>query len=240
MGLDGLLDPYALRARLYPGLIAALPIPLAAWIVWPGSIDVLRTGLAAAGAIGAGYLVSQVVRDRGKVLEHALWDAWGGPPTTRRLRNRSSAGVQGHSRVRESVERAVKRPLPTATEETRDPEAADLRYKEAIAYLRVATRDRERFPVVFANNVAYGFRRNMRGMKGPALWIIGATIAAVAAWWIARPETVEPIRAGAALAVCSILGLTWMVLVRASWVKVAAEDYADHLLAAAPLVADSS
>lgn len=45
-------------------------------------------------------------------------------------------------------------------QEQADPTAADHSYAAAVAVLREATRDTNRYPLVFAENVSYGFRRN--------------------------------------------------------------------------------
>src|SRR5947208_9959356 len=59
--------------------------------------------------------------------------------------------------------------LPTSEEEAADPEGADQRYEACVRFLRNATRDRSTFPLVFAENVNYGFRRNLWGMRSAGI-----------------------------------------------------------------------
>ena len=55
-----------------------------------------------------------------------------------------------------------------------DPEWADTKYEEVVTSLREATRDTSRFPLVFAENANYGFRRNLWGLRP-----IGTAVAVV-------------------------------------------------------------
>ena len=66
--------------------------------------------------------------------------------------------------------------LPTKEEEESSPVSADTKYKSAIGSLLEATRDTSKFPLVFAENANYGFRRNLWGLRP-----IGTPIAVVLA-----------------------------------------------------------
>ena len=74
--------------------------------------------------------------------------------------------------LRRQVEEWIGYPLPTQQEEEACPAWADTKYEEAVTALREATRDTSRFPLVFAENANYGFRRNLWGLRP-----IGTTIA---------------------------------------------------------------
>ena len=60
------------------------------------------------------------------------------------------------SELRQQIEQWWSQPLPTDAEEQADPELADARYKEVTLALIAATRDKSRFPLVFAENANYG------------------------------------------------------------------------------------
>jgi hypothetical protein len=66
--------------------------------------------------------------------------------------------------------------LPTAEEERADPEGADRAYESVTAWLRTQTRDTKTFSILFRENISYGFRRNLWGLKP-----LGVTIALLAA-----------------------------------------------------------
>ena len=72
------------------------------------------------------------------------------------------------------VEEWIGYPFPTEQEEEANLSWVDTKYEEAVTSLREATWDTSRFPLVFAENANYGFRRNLWGLKP-----IGALIAAV-------------------------------------------------------------
>ena len=97
------------------------------------------------------------------------------------------------------------------------------------------TRDSARFPLVHNDNIAYGFRRNLLGLK--PLGIVIASLALVATVWTVsrgwRTDGVFPPVAVVAtlLNFCCVLG--WLIGVRASTVRITADRYARSLLEAA-------
>ncbi|PWG61187.1 hypothetical protein DEM34_17765 [Spiribacter halobius] len=129
--------------------------------------------------------------------------------------------------------------LPTPNEEAASPEAADEAYEAASKWLLEQTRDPTRFRLLFAENINYGFRRNLLAAKPfgvvadvlAVLLIIGlaimqsegdlVTLASQADFWSLG---------GAAIAALHLLWLT--VVVTPNWVRMTAERYAEQLLAA--------
>lgn len=81
-------------------------------------------------------------------------------PTTRSTRYR---------RYRAFLSSKLNQPAPTEQEEKDDFKAADVFYARCGAWLRENTRSAKKFPVLFAENVTYGYRRNLLGLKWPAL-----------------------------------------------------------------------
>jgi hypothetical protein len=113
-------------------------------------------------------------------------------------------------------------------EEVESPREADDRYESAGRWLREYTRDRDRFPLVFKENVAYGFARNLWGLRAYGLTSSVICIAAAGmALWIGRGLGV-PI---AAIALGLVLVLVFSQWVTAHWVREAGEAYARALLA---------
>ena len=62
-------------------------------------------------------------------------------------------------------------PALTAEQEAADPTAADQYYDRACAWLRDRTRDTKKFNVLFNENMTYGARRNLLGVKPHALML---------------------------------------------------------------------
>jgi hypothetical protein len=118
--------------------------------------------------------------------------------------------------------------LPSETEETQDPVGADAAYEAAIGVLRERTRDANRFPLVHGENIRYGFRRNLLGLRpfGLAGSLLGLGAALVDAVVIRKATS-----AFLAVAVVDVLLLLfWWKTVTEAWVRRAAEAYAEALL----------
>jgi hypothetical protein len=120
-------------------------------------------------------------------------------------------------------------PCPTQTEEHTDGASADEIYVAYVDHLREATRGDK---ILLAENIGYGFRRNLWGMRTAGLVIsvggvIGAGIGAALTWGISDmvvPATVTLLNAA--------LASLWILRVNDDWVKEAAEAYADRLVRA--------
>ena len=234
MKLD--LDRYTVRARLRPTLLVALPTALAVAAIHPSGAPGwgLLWGLIT--YCGGTFLLAQFGRDMGRAREAKLFAAWGGPPTTRRLRHRDAPNALAldhyHNKTRVLVPHVH---IPTADEEARDPTSADQAYDVVVAFLRAQTVDRERFALIFEENCNYGFRRNLWGMKplGIGFAILGLLI--LGALLPAHTFLGTPIRwAGlAAAAVVDVLFLVaWFWWITPAWVRTAAEAYSGRLLEA--------
>jgi hypothetical protein len=227
-------DTYTLQARLTPVLIAVFPvaIALATWL--PGQSatwNLLGTVIL---SFGLTVLLAQVGRDRGKRKEPELFASWGGVPTTRMLSyQRTSLDRFTLNRYHDKLKTLVPElTLPGPQEERQNPSEANRVYESSIRYLREKTRDQAKFPLVFAENVNYGFRRNLWAMKPiglPAaiLGIIGCVSFATRNW---SAQSASLFFSLVGLAINVIFLLLWIFLFKPNWVRVAAEAYAERLL----------
>ena len=176
-----------------------------------------------------------------------MWASWGGAPTTHLLRLRDPSNNLTLRRLRAKLEDLVGYRLPTKQEEKADPDGADREYERAVSFLREATRDRSKFPLVFSENTHYGFRRNLWGLKTYGVAI--ASLAAIGSWamllllslgippsevWldilVHNPDRQVITRLIGSIINTVIVGL-WIFVVKPQWVKVAADAYAERLLA---------
>lgn len=224
-----MFDAYSLRARLAPAGLAALP---AVMLVGGGLASPTSMASIAAMAFGGvGIVAASLAREAGRKLQEALWRSWGGSPTLHRLRWRSNSDADQIERRHAALSEVAGFSLPTANEEEGDPAVADARYEEATALLRNLTRKREDYPLVFAENVEYGFRRNCLGLRpvGVAVAlgtaVVGLVLAVTGAnrFWLAA-------------AVGVIAAVWWWRVVTGDWVKRAAELYADQLIGSVEMV----
>ena len=225
-------DTYTLRARLWPPLLAALPVALAIVAAQPGGSVWWGTIWAVVAWCGGTALLAQFGRDLGKRGEPSLFARWGGPPTTAGLRHRDASNKvlvgQRHRRLAELLPDLC---FPAPDEEAADPATADAIYEAAAVYLRENTRDRDRFRLVFEENCNYGFRRNLLGMKpvGVAMALLGVGAVVVILSGRLDMEAHVP-TAVAACAINLLLLLAWLFWITPNWVKAAADEYADRLL----------
>ena len=163
-------DHYTVTARLLPALLVIAPLGVLLFVWIPGESLVAGGLLGIIGTGGGAALLAQMGRDRGKKKEADLWRRWGGTPTTCLLRFRDSSNRILLDQWRTKLETAIGHRLPSEEEEAADPLGADQHYEAAINFLLEATRDRSTFPLVFAENVNYGFRRKPLGTEalGPS------------------------------------------------------------------------
>lgn len=222
-----MLDAYSRRARLAPAALAALP---AIVLLGTGLVDPQHAASVLAMALGAvGIVICGLIRDAGRRRQSDLWRDWGGSPTLRRLRWCASADTSAVERLHGRVESVTKEALPSLAEETADPESADRRYNEATAALRELTRPRKDFPLVFEENVEYGFRRNCLGIRSIALAVALSIVAASVILVLAGDDAT---RFWAAAITGIIAAVGWWRLVTPDWVRSAGELYADRLFEA--------
>ena len=135
--------------------------------------------------------------------------------------------------------------MDLSEQEEANPQWEDTKYEEAVASLREATRDSAKFSLVFAENVNYGFRRNLWGLRPiggaiavalalPSLTLLLLTIWGrpwPAPWWdvFVNPDSVVVIRLAVAVAHTTLAAI-WLFWVKPSWVKAVADTYAMQLM----------
>lgn len=233
MEFGGVLDPYARRARLAPICIVLLPLGILVGASAPEIGWVSRLGaLVGTPAILAPLLI-EFSRRAGKTAEPGLWRAWGGPPTTRLLRHAGNANAALRREYHASLRR-LGLDVPTSEEEVADHSDAEERYEACVRFLRAKTYDAEKFPMVFKENVSYGFARNLWALRS---WAIGiAAFALLVVLGSAAVALVHGARPGleVAIAVPILVGLLsfhiWSLT--PDFVEASAESYAEQLLAA--------
>lgn len=161
-----LLDPYERKARLLPGLLLIFPASLTVMALWVDGQVWQKAILALCGTCGVPFLIANITRDAGKKLEAKLVSKWGGMPSTIMLRH-SDSYFDSHTKkdYHKLLSNGTGVVMPTPAEEAANPEAADAAYRTAGVWLREKTKDRKKFDHVFRENISYGFRRNITGLK---------------------------------------------------------------------------
>ena len=159
-------DAYDRPARLYPGLIALSPLPVMILCVYARHEALVSSLIALAASCGCAYAMMRIVRNAGQRLQVSLFDAWGGAPTTQLLRHSNRRfDVHTKARFHKALSKGLGKKMPTAAAEMDDPLAADELYRAASAWLISQTRDVKKFPLLFKENIAFGFHRNALGIR---------------------------------------------------------------------------
>lgn len=225
------LGRYERSARLAPALLALLPAFLLAAVWMPKFLSLLG-GLAAMAFFAGGYLLMGLAREKGLEVEARLEAALGARPSTMALRHGGPV-LNGPTRERyHDVLRRLGLTLPSQQEQEADARAADDRYASAVHRLLELTRG-ARFPMLLDENIAYGFRRNLRGLKSLALGVLLLCLAIDGgALFLSMTSDHEKIAAAAGLAALYlILLLVWATVINDRFVTSASWKYAQRLLA---------
>jgi hypothetical protein len=158
-------DPYERKARVFPGLLVALPLLVPLICVYGAKNPTLTAVIGLLGGCGAIYGLASIARGRGKDVEDRLISEWGGMPTTVMLRHRDTRlGSATREQYHALIQAKLGISLPSLDEERANPAAADDKYKNAVQQLIWATRAKS-FSLLLKENIAYGFHRNMRGVR---------------------------------------------------------------------------
>lgn len=234
-----LFDEFGRNTRLKPALLVILPLT--------GAVGALGLNFSAAmaavagplTAAGATFLLAQFARDFGLRQQDYLFKLWGGKPSTSKLRHRDGRlNAITLARYHARAAALLRRPIPSAQDEQANTESADLVYEAYGDLLRELTRGKKDYPLVFQELVSYNFRRNLWGMKAIGIAIdvmsitmqIGLAVLALAG----RAERPGPTEMAFLLVNVFLLGC-W-ILITPEWVRIAADAYADRLLAASERV----
>ena len=227
-------DQYERAARLYPALLALLPLLIALMVTSVFSKPLATQLLALSGACGAAYLLANMSRMLGKSHEAKLFEKWGGIPTTQLLRHRNDH-IDTHTKQRYHgfLAGKLKIKFPTSEDEYESPSAADEIYRAGVKWLLGMTRDKKRFELLFKENVTYGFHRNCYGLR----WL-GRVISIISFAWLVIAFKAYDLQTFLTLSAEQItfmvlalsVAMVWFAYFREARVKQAAYAYADMLL----------
>lgn len=232
--LENLFDTYSRRARLYPALIALLPA-FCFSVVHLNVLELDWSHAAWAAFLAAVlYYLADFSRSVGKKVEKKLLSQWSYFPSATLLRHRdqtlNATQTVRYHQLASSIFGDLK--LPTADEELLTPEHADEIYSTISTALLPRTRNQKCFPILFKENINYGFRRNLLGLKTIGLFIIflAVTTELIRSW----PHLIQcqspPTENIAVMAGSILMSVLWIFAITEDSVKAAAVDYAKQLL----------
>jgi hypothetical protein len=181
------------------------------------------------------YALSDWARKAGKDIEPRLYEEMGGKPSvTMMYRTDGEIDQASKDRYRKFLAEKVEQPEPMDAVEMNNPAAANAFYELAGTWLRENTRDTKKFPILFNEVVTYGFRRNLLGVKWPALGlnVVVVLICASLLWyrWPTDTSNGMTLRIIVVLVVAAVHALYFLLVVGADSVKTAARTYARQLI----------
>lgn len=231
--LNLISERYDREARLYPALLLIAPVIATGVAFFSAKFNGLQTLGAAFVGFGGAFLLTQLARDAGKGRESSLYQLWGGMPSVLIFRHAdkrfdSITKARYHKRLAMLVKGTK---VPSPEEEKANPEAADEVYSAWSHYLRSNTRDTKKYPLLFQENVSYGYRRNVYGLR--PFGIADSLLCALAAGghlWFLYKDTGRIAQELAVALVVSLLFLAlWLFRFTPNWVRVPANAYAERL-----------
>ena len=235
--MNKFIDAYNFRARLSPSFLALLPLlfGLMAWV--PGIKGTAEPLTGAAVAAGVLFILVCVARDAGEKAQRRLILEWGGQlPSVFMLRHRDASldkvtKARYHSKLQRTVS-GVR--LPDKEQEERDAASADEQYSACCSYLKSKTRDDKAFPLVKEENMNYGFRRNLYGLRPYGSFLACAAVVSCGLKLYRAYSTGQQMSSLTFFClVASLLSLfVWAVVVNKQFVRSGADSYATRLLEA--------
>ena len=231
--LTKITDPYERKARIYPGLICLFPIIITVFVVYPKIFHLWSSLAALAVSFGLLQLLAHLSRDRGKQLEVTLFQEWGGMPSLRLLRFRDQTIPKpAKQRYHAILSEQTGINPPSQELENDKPAEADEIYLSWSDYLRGKTRDSNKYPLVFKENVNYGFRRNIFGLR------ILCLLASMVCWAAIILKGFQLYRTSATInatiistaAIIALYLCIFLFIINKQWVKLPADAYARQLL----------
>jgi hypothetical protein len=125
---------------------------------------------------------ANIAREAGKRLQAEIYKENDGCPTFDALYyNDHTFSDAAKQRYLAFLSGKVGSPFPTMSDVRENPARARDFYNRAAAWLRENTRDTARFPIIYDENITYGFCRNMLGLRWMAVIInLGISAACLA------------------------------------------------------------
>lgn len=251
-------DKYEFKARIIPAFLLLCPLFLTIlfWFISTFNISLEeKSGIFLLTII---LLISTVlflavlkflgstISSLGKEKEKQLYKKWGGKPTNMLLRF-SDETINSHTKKRyhkffkENIEGINF--LPWGKEKA-DLVEADKNFESAIDFLRNQRRDKSKYPLVFEENINYGFSRNLFAMKPRGVLLNLFLLVTSSAWiflkylqkvnWNSKNSILESLQKIPPqltwLWFIYILFLISWCFVRSDWVKSRGYAYARALL----------
>ena len=244
LNIGNSLDHYNLQARLRPALLVLFPAVLTTISHFPDLLQLTKVLIGLAIGCGITLLLSHFSRAFGRKAEARLFAEWVGMPTTHWLSHTGNKlDTQTLTRYHAFLEKQINGWVaPSISDEIENPKQAEVAYTSAVRWLREKTRDREKFYMVFRENISYGFRRNLYGMRYIAIFLVFICLlinSGIMGHAIFCRSVTPDALCFLSFTLNSAALCYWIVVVQAAWVRDAADNYARALIATCDQIGDS-
>lgn len=159
-------DTYSLKARVFPALIAGFPVIALLFTLVPWDHLDLSHAIAASMGVVLLFALADMARQRGKQVQKKLGS---GETTIQWHRGNPDVPEISKDTFRSFIAEQLRQTAPTLEDEQTKPNQANDFYRSAGVWLRDQTRDNKTYSLLFGENVTYGFRRNLLGLKPVAI-----------------------------------------------------------------------
>ncbi|MCL4743873.1 MAG: hypothetical protein KJZ83_00510 [Burkholderiaceae bacterium] len=174
------VDIYWFRAQVFPALWAVGPALVLAGVMtnWDDVGAAHAAGTSAFGVVL--FALADISRRLGRRKEPEIFAIMGGKPSMTLLRHRDvhlDAGAK--ARVHAFLGGAAGLTMPTVKDETERPHECDCIYEACGGWLRENTRDAKTYKLLKVENITFGYRRNLLGLKPGGIAVGLLVLAAV-------------------------------------------------------------
>lgn len=229
------MDKYSLNARIYPVVFLLLPLAIVGIsysIEFEKYIHILSSlGISSVLL----YFMANVGRDAGYRKENALWESWGGMPSAQLLWFKNTTiDKYTKQRYHDKMQTLVQLNVENVDFETAELiDVIDI-YRSWTKYIISKTRDTKKYSLQFKENVSYGFRRNLWGLRcGGIILTITVLIANFSLQCIIN-QSLNFWEFPLSFIVSELLLLVflgiWVFIIKSDWVKIPAFAFGARLL----------
>lgn len=229
------LNEYELKARIFPAILTILPFVITTLLWFPQLISLESSLLISIILIILLFFLGKLARERGKNVQSKLIQKWGGLPATLQLSHLDNTiDIETKKRYHNYLQKNIEGlKLPSRNEEIQNSKSSQDKYESAVKWLLENTRDTKKFPLLYQDNINYGYSRNMLGMKWLAVIISIFSLALnFYLLYFLKYEPIDEVTINVIISILinSFIIISWIFFVNEKWVKSTAEAYARTLL----------
>lgn len=229
------VSEYELKARIFPAGFTILPFVITILIWFPELINLESSLIILAILMISLFYLGKLARERGKIVQSKLIQKWGSLPATLHLSHSDNTiDIETKKRYHDYLNKNIEGlKLPSQDEEIECPKYSRDKYESAIKWLLENSRDTKKFPLLYQDNITYGYSRNMLGIKplGIVISIISLFLDFCLLYSLNHQAITEiPIKIIISILLSSFFIIIWSFFINEKWVESTSEAYARTLL----------